>query len=162
MKAEFRITEQDYVAAMKLYSRLTPRLRLLYLGIAVVLGMLGTSGTPLVQSAAIGGLVGGIIAVVLGRYVLVPLLARKHYRKYKAIQELFSVELLEDGVRFTSANASGTLKWDQVLKWRQNGNYLLIYLMPRLYHIIPKSIETEGFDISELIRQLTAHVGKEA
>ena len=161
MKVEYRIREEDYVEAMKLYSRLMPRSLLLYLGITAMLGMLATTGSPLVSSAAIGGLVGGVIAVVLGRYLLVPLLARRHYRNYKANQELFSVELLHEGVRFSSATAEGILHWDKILKWRQNDDYVLIYIMPRLYHIGPKSIETKGFDIAELVRQLKSFVGDE-
>ena len=47
------------------------------------------------------------------------------------------------------------------LQWRQNKQLILIYGMPILYYIVPKSIQREGFDIPLLIQRLTEHVGTE-
>lgn len=160
MKATFKISELDYVNAMKLYARLTPRLILIYLAAALVLAALALFGGVIVSAGAMGGLVGGIIAIVIGRYIVMPIMARRHYRKYKAIQEEFTVELLEDGVSFSSPDAEGKITWGKMLKWRQNESYVLIYPMPRLFHIIPKSVAAQGFDLQALTDRLHQHVGK--
>ena len=160
MKATYRISEQDYVNAMKLFSRLTPRLMYVYLASALVLAAIALFGGVIVSAGAIGGLTGGIIAILIGRYIVMPIMARRNYRKYKAIQEEFAVELLDDGIRLSSPDAEGKITWGKMLKWRQNESYVLIYPMPRLFHIIPKSVAAQGFDLQALTDELQRHVGK--
>ncbi|MEM4989888.1 YcxB family protein [Collimonas sp. H4R21] len=159
MQAKYRISEEDYVNTMKLFAKLTRQQIFIYAALALVLIALAVFGSLVVKAGAIGGLAGGLIVTVLGRYIIAPIMARRHYRKYKAIHEEFTVELLQDGVRFISPNADGKLIWNHLVKWRQNDNYILIYPMPRLYHIVPKSVVSDGFDVSLLINRLTQHVG---
>lgn len=160
MNATYRISEDDYVNAMRLFTKFTPRAKVIFVFLSSVLILLAIFGSPEIQSIAIGGLAGALIVHVVGRYIVSPILARKHYRKYKAIQDEFTVEVLLDGVRFASPNADGKLTWEHMLKWRQNDDYILIYPMPRIYHIIPKSIASSGFDVPLLINWLTQHVGE--
>lgn len=160
MKASYRITETDYVRAMGLFATPSAGLLAIYLAAALVLTALAVLGSHAWRGLAIGGLIGGVITVLAGRFVLTPLLARRHYRAYKAIQEEFGVELLDDGVRFTSPDAQGIVTWSKILKWRQDDRYLLIFPMPRLFHIIPKSVATQGFDLERLTSRLRQVVGE--
>jgi len=162
MKVKYRISEDDYVSAMKLFAKLSPRESGIYSASTVVLVVLAVFGTPLIKAGAIGGLAGGAIVTLVGRYIVSPILARRHYQKYKAIHQEFTIELLDDGVRFTSPDADGKLTWDKMLKWRENQDYILIYPMPQLYHIVPKSIATGGFDVKLLTNRLSQYVGKPA
>lgn len=143
MKATYRISEQDYVNAMKLFARLRPRLVILCLVGALVLVVLATFGSPALRGGAIGGLIGGFSVALVGRYHFATL-AWRHYRKYKAIHEEFTIELIDDGVRFTSPNGDGKITWDKVYKWRQNEDLVLIYPMPRMFHMIPKIRSNPG------------------
>lgn len=161
MKTQYRITEDDYVKAMKLFGRLTPRQIAIYGAVIVALVLCAMYGSPFFKAGAIGGLAGGLVVVLVGRLVISPILVRRHYRNYKDIRDLLSVELLDEGIKFSALSSEGKLAWDQILKWRQNENYVLIYPTSRLYHIVPKSVANEGFDISVLISQLTKHVGNE-
>ena len=159
MKAAFRIAEADYVRAMKLYAKPTWRLiapisAILLMVIAVIAS--APSGD---REFLIFCLVALVIWIVVVYGVVSPVRARFHYRRYKAMHDEFTVELVEDGVRYTSPNGEATVPWNNILKWRQNENYILIYLSPRLFHIVPKSIVADGFDIPALINQLTRHVG---
>ena len=147
---------------MKLFAKLTPRLAIIYLAAALALAALSIFGSPVLRGGAIGGLIGGLSVALVGRYVVSPILARRHYRKYKAIQEEFGVELVDDGVRFTSPSAEGKITWDKVHKWRQNEKFILIYPMPRIFHMVPTSVATQGFDLSALTDGLQQHVGKPA
>lgn len=162
MKATYLISEQDYVDAMKLFAKLTPRLVIIYSASALALAALAIFGSPVLRGGAIGGLIGGLTVALIGRYVVSPILARRHYRKYKAIQEEFTVEVVDDGVRFTSPNADGKITWDKVHKWRQNEKFVLIYPMPRIFHMVPKSVAAQGFDLQALTDGLQQHVGQPA
>jgi hypothetical protein len=162
MKATYRISEQDYVNAMKLFAKLAPRVALAYFVVALALVVLAIFGSQVMRGGAIGGLIGGLTVTLIGRYIVSPILARRHYRKYKAIHQEFAVELVIDGVRFSSPNADGKLTWDQIHKWRQNDNFVLIYPMPRIFHIVPKLVATQGFDLQGLTDGLLQHVGKPA
>ena len=162
MEAKFRVSEIDYVNALKLYGRLTPKMVALYLLVAGALVLIAIFGSVLLRSGAIGGLIGGGVVAIFGRYVITPILAKRHYRKYKAIHDEFIIGLSDDGVRIESSNAKGILPWSDILKWRENREFLLLYLMPRLYHIVPKSIARQGFDIALLVNGLNKNVGKSA
>lgn len=160
MEAKFRISEKDYVNALKLYGRLSPKMMALYLLVAAALVFVAIFGSTLFRSGAIGGLIGGGVVVIFGRYVITPLLGKRHYRKYKAIHDEFVIGLSDDGVRVESSNAKGILPWSDILKWRENEEFLLLYIMPRLYHIVPRSIAQNGFDIALLVKSLNENVGK--
>lgn len=162
MKANYRISEDDYVNAMRLFVKLSPHVCAIYSVSTLALVLLSLYGAPLIKAGAIGGLVGGAIVTLIGRYIASPMLARRHYQKYKAIQDEFTIELLDDGVRFASPDADGKLTWDKMLKWRENQDYVLIYPMPRIYHIVPKSISSGGFDVKMLTSRLLDYVGKPA
>lgn len=104
MEIEFKITEDDYVSAMKLYSKRTPLLTGIYSALVIVLCLIIVIGTPDLRVSAIGGLLGGSIVIMLMYFVITPLFARRHYQKYKAIQEPMFVQLMDDGVEFSNAD----------------------------------------------------------
>ena len=160
MEARFRISEDDYVNGLKLYGKLTPKMMAIYLLVAGALLLIAIFGPTLIRSGAIGGLIGGGIVVIFGRYLFTPMLAKHHYGKYKAIHDEFVIDLSGDGVCIASSNAKGILPWNDILKWRENEDFLLLYLMPRLYHIVPKSISKQGFDTALLVDNLNKYVGK--
>jgi hypothetical protein len=160
MIATFRISEDDYAHALKLFARLT-RLRLALLVAIPLLLLLGAFiGGRNLWPAALGGVIGLIVVVVATR-LLAPVLARRNYRKYKAMQAEFSAQLLDTGLRLASPHGDGTVVWENILKWRQDDRFVLIYLMPRLFHVLPKSVAAQGFDLPALIERLNRHVGPE-
>jgi hypothetical protein len=120
MTATFRISEDDYLAAMKLHARLTPARLALTVGIGLLLVLGAAFGPPLVEAASVGGLVGGGGVLLATRFIVLPLMARRHYRKYKAIHEEFNAELLDHGLRLTVPHSDHTIVWQNVLKWRHD------------------------------------------
>lgn len=159
MQVGYRISEDDYVNASKLFAKVTPRLAWIYTVAVICLVAAAVFGGRNLQAVAIGGLIGGVSVTLVCRWILAPIMARRHYRKYKAIQDDFSLELLDDGILFKSTSGEGTVSWDNILKWRHNDSYILIYPMPRLYHIIPKSVAGDGFNVDQLIESLRVNVG---
>ncbi|TCJ11970.1 YcxB family protein [Parasulfuritortus cantonensis] len=158
--AEYRISELDYVRAMQLFGRPTARQRLAYAASALVLAGLVLFAGPLVAGMATGGLIGGGAGYLIVRRLISPALARRHYRRYKAMHDPFTVELAAEGVRFRTPDATGLLPWDKMLKWRQDADYVLIYPMPRLFHIVPKAVAGQGFDVQALTDRLRAELGE--
>lgn len=161
METTYKISEQDYLRAMKLCSKITAKRATLYGTIIAVFVLVAIFGNTIIQSGAIGGLIGGGVVIVISRLIINPLLARRHYRKYKAIHEPITINLKEEGIKFSTADSSSLFRWEKILKWRQNEEYLLVYPMPRLYYIIPKSIRESGFELSKLIQMLQEKVGNE-
>ncbi|SFO59169.1 YcxB-like protein [Variovorax sp. OK605] len=162
MTATFRISEDDYLAAMKLHARLTPARLALTVGIGLLLVLGAAFGPPLLEAASVGGLVGGGGVLLATRFIVLPLMARRHYRKYKAIHEEFNAELLDHGLRLTVPHSDHTIVWQNVLKWRHDGRFVLLYPMPRLFHVVPKSVAARGFDLKGLLERLNRHVGPPA
>ena len=102
-----------------------------------------------------------VILYAVGLFVLTPSRARRHYRQYKAIQEPIAAELTETGVKFSNGDGEAILPWSKVFQWRQNDQFILIYGMPIMFHVVPKSIEREGFDVPLLVHRLAEHTGPE-
>lgn len=159
MKAVFRISEQDYVDGMKLFAKVSPRIVAIRCLVGLGLAAACLFGPDEARGFATGALLGGIAVACFARY-LMPVMHRRNYRKYKAIQGEFAVELAEDGIRFLSANSDVKLTWDNVLKWRQNDQWLLLYPMPRMFHMIPTTVASQGFDLQALRERLRRHVGE--
>lgn len=160
MKATFRVSEADYMKAMSFAVQPTRRQVGALLTAAVVLLVLTVFGPPAVREYASGGLACGLLLIVWVYYILTPILSRRHYRQYKAMHEEFTVELLDEGLRFTSVNSDIRIPWANIIKWRHNETCILIYQMPRLYGVVPKSVAARGFDVALLISRLTEQVGK--
>jgi YcxB-like protein len=159
MSAKYRVSEDDYVNASALFGKITWTSTVTLLGLALLLLGSAVWGPPSMRGIGISGIIGGCVFLVLGRYILSPWIARRHYRNYKAMQEEFTIEFLHDGVRLSTADSVGHVKWTSILKWRHNDAYILIYPMPRIYYIVPKSLAADGFDIALLTAKLTEHVG---
>ncbi len=157
--AAYHITEDDYSGAMKLASKLTRKAALICAAVLLAFVLAAVFGRGLIQAAAIGGLIGGLSVGLGCRFLVNPFLTRRHYRKYKAIQEPISLSLEDRGIKFSSSDSVALLKWDQILKWRQNERYLLIYPMPRMYHIIVKTVADSGFDQGALEAELERRIG---
>jgi hypothetical protein len=161
MIAKYRITRDDYIKAARLFRKFTPRRIFAYLAVTLLLLIIAFLGPDFVREGIIGGLIGGAIASLVIRYLLFPYLTKRNYRKYKAMHDEFSLQIEENGLRFGSSTGEGLVKWDTIYKWRQNDEYILIYPMPRLYHIIPKAIGKDGFDIQAVAESLCRNVGKD-
>jgi Na+/melibiose symporter-like transporter len=166
MKVQYRITEDDYAGAARFHAwrhfiARPSTMTLVACGIVVVL--LGISLWTRAANAQmiVFAIVIFSILLAVALFVRVPILARRHYRQYKAIQEPITAELTDAGVRFDNSDGEAILPWSKIFQWRQNDQFILIYGMQILYYIVPKSIEREGFDVPLLVQRLIEHVGPE-
>jgi hypothetical protein len=166
MRVQYQITEDDYANVLRLHAWRNliarPSRTRLVAGVATValLGMLPWTHPAMAPIVALAVSVFAILFVV-SVLVLTPGRARRHYRQYKGMHEPITAELTEAGIRLSNADGEAILPWSKIFQWRQNVQFILIYQMPLLFHIVPKSIAHEGFDVPLLVQRLSEHVGPE-
>lgn len=154
----YRISQSDYIAAGKLFSRLTKKAKLILLALVpIVIAAIWFGGSW--AYPVIGGVIGGVISWALIIWIINPWSLRRHYRQHPMIHEPISVALDSTGVHFSSSYGSNLLAWVHIIKWRHNDLYVMLYQSPRVYHLIPKRIADDGFDLDTLLAQLHEKVG---
>lgn len=159
MRIDYQISEDDYVYAMRLASRYFRRLAFRLAIISIPLILAAVFGPYYFRYAVAGGLAGGI-GISIIQYILLPYITRRHYRKYKALHNTqITAELNEEGVKFTKANDVSLTRWEYILKWQQNDRYILLFISPKIYQIIPK-VNASPEIVNAFIRELNQRVGK--
>ena len=166
MKVQYRITEDDFAnvasfAAWRHFIARPSAKRLVAGGIIVALLGAAVWIRPATAPVLAFVIAGAAIGFAVDLLVRPPRRARQHYRQYKDMQEPLTVELTDAGIKFSTANGETALPWPKVFQWQQNRQFILIYRMPVLFHIVPKSIAREGFDVPLLVQRLAEHVGPE-
>ena len=111
-----------------------------------------------VKIGAVGGIAGGFLGYMAVRHLYAPWRTRKQYRAYQAAQEPVAVKVLPDSLLFKSSIGEAVIEWSRINKWRENGEFLLIYQAPEVYHILPKRV---GEAMREVRKSLVKYVGKE-
>jgi hypothetical protein len=166
LKAQYRITEDDFakVARLNAWRNLITRPsapQLMASGIIII--PLGLAIWKLPAAGPVFAFTATVFAILfaVALFVRGPRLSRQHYRQFKAIQEPITIELLDGRIRLSSPDGGSNMPWPKIFKWRQNEQFILIFKMPLLFHIVPKSIAREGFDIALLVRRLAEQVGPE-
>lgn len=162
MKATFTISEDDYAKAMLLGTRIELR-RFTRLGVLVVLLI---AFLAWINEETWGFLVGGvgmtvflILYFVTMRAFVVPRSFRKHYRKYKLMHEPVTAELTDEAIVLDAAPYRSRFTWDYFIGFRENEDYFLLSVAPRLFHILPKRIAEQGFDFDKLRGHIEAAAG---
>lgn len=157
---KYKVSEADYLQAMRLFSKLSARSIVIVLFGALILVALVILGSVDVRRFAIADLIWAAAVLLLYRYVLLPIFAWRDYKKYKAIHQEFELELFDEGLNMASSNGQWLVRWDQMLKWRKNDQFILIYPLPRLFYIVPKRFSEQGLDVQLLRQKLLQHLGK--
>jgi hypothetical protein len=138
---EFTITESEYVKANALFTRTADTTKALFAFVTIgLIYQIFSADSNLTRSLSIAALIGGFVGYMFVKKIYAPYQTRKQYRSYKAIQESTSIELEGSSICFSSSSGQSKLKVDDLIKWRENEEFLLIYPAPCLYHIIPKRI----------------------
>jgi hypothetical protein len=160
MRTTFRISEADYVAAMKLYGRTTRRFNIVFWSVIAILHLVLFLTPGKIMLTLLMMWFCGLVFFLAMQFVITPYIARRHYRNYKSMHEEFQIELLPEGVYLTGDDFSNKVLWNKMLKWRCDDSYILIFIMPRLFYMVPQSLAAQGFDTAALMDGLTKHVGK--
>lgn|GEM_PF-4890633 len=99
MKAEYAITEDEYVNANKLFTRLTRPILKFYTAVSIVLVLSALVMDSLtIKIGLLDGLVGVILGRVFVRHLYLTWKARKQYRVYQAAGEMVVINGRRDSV----------------------------------------------------------------
>ncbi|QIQ21197.1 YcxB family protein [Zophobihabitans entericus] len=154
MKITYRISESDYVGSIKQHFRLTSKHKIMYGAITVVALLLIVWGEGFMYPLA-GALLAMVLVSFIIREVIYPWVARRDYKKYPGMKDVFTIEPTNDGFAMTSAHSTFMLTWDIILKWQEDDKYIRIYTMPKLFFTIPKSfIVADGYEPSVITDHL--------
>ncbi|WP_165667810.1 YcxB family protein [Metapseudomonas otitidis] len=159
----YRISEQDYLRSSRLGGRLRTRHRnLLLAGVFVLVAMalyslkVGDRATAYPLVAGIGG--GGLVALAL-RLLVQPMLMRRQYRRYALMQQEQRVGFAPEGLHFQSAVGEAVVHWANFHGWRENEAFLVLFIAPRVFYVLPKRIAEAGFPLEALRNALAREVG---
>ncbi len=159
MEIQYHISEADYVNSVKLAAVAT-RKQLIWLGAGgfglLLLGVLGPDG---MKGIGYSGLVCGILGYFISLYLYAPWQAKRHYRNYKTIHRPLNIELVEGGFSIRTENSQNNVKWENLLKWREDSNYVLVYFAPKMFYMVPKRITELGFELEEFRQLLRDKLG---
>lgn len=162
MQATYKVSADEYAKAMKLSGRHSLKYYVIFLAVLIVGVSLFLSRSLPVMGTVVG--VGVAVLVwylvrTIVRHGIMPLIHKRHYRKYKAIQGEMTVRVDGDGIEVSSEDGRWKLPWGKTHKWREDSDFILVYSMPRLFYVIPKVVDGPDFEIGRLRELLSKHVG---
>ena len=146
MKISYRVEKEDYVAAQKLHrskgqTKMSRALAILgaafYLCIFLIC-LIDMTADPTFWPRAVRPLL--LIGVIWATYhwILAPVIWRRNYAKDRRFQEQFTAEISDDVIKTQSATFDSTVKWEYFLRVVESHKLFLLYVSPRLFHMIPK------------------------
>jgi len=159
MDIQYNITKKDYIESVKLAAVAT-RKQFLWMGIVgfglLLFALFGPQG---IKEFGYIGLIGGVAGYFVTLHVISPWQAKISYRSYKIIQDTITFTLEEDGYTIESINGTSEMKWENLLKWREDENIVLVYYTPKIFHMVPKRLADLGFDIERFRNLLQEKLG---
>ncbi len=164
MILEIKLSWKDYLAGMRLHKRPSTGLRLARIILVLAAGFAYCYVVSKVFKVELNALstfplLLSLISIFLWYVVYLPYKADKVYHEQKALQEPYSLEVVEDGLEYASAVASSHLTWDYFPKWKESDRVFLLYHSDDLFQVIPKS-SFKDQDMKAFKDTLTANVKK--
>ena len=158
-EANYTISETDLVQAGLLHQRKSDSTKLILLIVAIAL-------IVIVVSSSYDSLGSTSLFVVIFLAVftwLVPICTKqafkKQYQQTKALQQANHLTLKDAGLYWQHQHGQALLPWEYIVKWKENEHFLLVYQNDFLFHVIPKHIAQQGFDLPMLQQCLQQQVG---
>ena len=150
----YRITRERLIAAQRLFVRhsLSRPWAVAFWVVSVMILGLAVSGLPLKEVmhplvllvAFVSPLALWLIAYVLLPPCLGLLYGLLQYRNYPALRHLVEVEIAEEGLVWHQGPDRWVTAWSDYIKYADNHEIVLLYLSPRLFHLLPKAELSEG------------------
>ena len=168
MKLHYAISEQDYVEMGKLNIKPTRQVYIYLFILFIILFIVGyvftTPESDSLEKRILSSLMFSSLFtffMICITYVATLYQLRKLYRKSKGLHYPdYSVEITAEGVISTNQDGSGLFKWENLVKWRHNKDFILIYPAPNMYCPIPIKYANSNEFETALIQALTDKVGK--
>ena len=157
----YLISEADYIAAQRVHMRSPRGWTKVIWPLVAILGLFFLIVGIHQKSWTLGilGIFYGTVKWWTTKLINEPL-ARRNYRKYPAMHAEQTLRLKEDGsgVFLSSSLGETNLVWPLVTRWLEDENYLLMYLQPHLFFVVPKRADPQNEVIGPLAKLLAEHV----
>jgi hypothetical protein len=93
-------------------------------------------------------------------FLLMPLKAKKNFRRYKALSEPVKVTIQDNGIHFKRENGEILVPWAYVEKWRYNKALILLYPTGNIFYMLPRHLFSPTESFQELQTILVSKCGK--
>lgn len=165
MILEIKLNWKDYLNAIRLHKRPRP-------GLIIVGSVLAVVSVPAYVCLVVNIFKKDVtflstlplslsFACLLSWFFLyLPHKASKVYWQQPSLRAPFTIEVVAEGLNYTSDVANADLTWDYFPKWKENKHLFLLYHSDDLYQIIPKRIFKDSQDQGALRTALSAHIKK--
>ncbi len=152
MEIEYTLSEEEFVAANKLHSR-QKFSSVITISVCMIILICITFllNVFLAKIIAVVAAISMIIMHIVIRNIYVPYAMKKQYRSYRSIREPVTISLADDGVLWHSFTGENITPWKLIVKWREDQSFILIYLSPMHYYVIPKRIGELSISISKAL-----------
>lgn len=104
-------------------------------------------------------IIGYIIGICYKIYIKIPMQVKRYNENHETTNKHINIELMDTGFMFSNNNDNIIIKLENLVKWREDNDYILVYVDPRQFHAIPKRISELGFDIEWCRRLLLEQLG---
>lgn len=153
MSITYHISKQDHLNANLLHAKnSSATLFLIVLLLFIIINII--FDYPFDRWIMVGGLLGLIVSLLLAKFFIFPWQTKTQYKKHRTLQEQISIQIKDDGLQLDTENTTSLTRWKNFYAYKQNQQYFLIYLAPRLMYIVPKRIKNDGFDFVALQQYL--------
>lgn len=143
----FALTEQQFVDAAKLHAKPNRIRRMVRFAItAFVLFSAWQQWQLGHQNYALFLIL--ILPLAMGLHWLAYPFFRMAYRRSPALRESLTVGVKPDRLEFDSANGKQSIDYSQLSGYRENQDYLLLYINRRQFINLPKYLAQQGLDFN--------------
>jgi hypothetical protein len=155
----FQYTEDEYVAALRIYMLRSTRLRLAFVLslFLLVMGLL----------SAVAGVYSGFSFLLIAfsvAYLMVILMAftvipQKRFRADPKFRDEYFLQFSEDGIRLQTAQIDSTVQWSLYTKFIESGRFYLLVYGENMISVVPKrafSDSSEEIVFRDLLRRKIA------
>ena len=106
----------------------------------------------------IGVLFGCAFGFVFARYIYLPLMMPRIFRQQKSLQRETIYSWDGDRLTVTSGDDHWSHEWSELSSWKEDREFVLIYLSDLLFYVIPKRVFDSEAEVADLRSHLQGHV----
>jgi len=163
MKGSGTYAPDDLISAVWVHLR--PRRSLAILGSLLLALCLAGDAVMLFNANEFGlgwtrwAVPGALLYLALFFGIGIPYRCRRTYQQRKDLQRPCAFLAEDQGLQFSTSDASGIKAWSDYVKWKEGKHCFLLYMSDRLYQVIPKRFlgsEEAVSEFREIVRRKVA------
>ena len=162
MKIKYKLTQEEYLEAVKLHQKMGFRklMMAVYIMMAVTVVIITTDySEPREIFRNFGALFFAIAFYLLLTKMLSAYQSKKLYQRSETLSADTNLRVSAKGIRV--GNNEKTISWDSFSKYKEDDKYIILYLSMMNFKIIPKSA-MNAIELKEFIDFVEEHINMRA